>query len=115
MAIYRRVDSSSSAALSSLQSNSHCSSSAADPARAARLGRVALLAPILAFPREADLGGRIGLAEIRLLGRVLRQDREAALAGFYERAGFGGRAGRSRPAVRSADTKGLFPNVCVRL
>jgi len=52
-----------------------------------RWGRVALLAPIFAFPREADLGGRIFRAQLRLLGRQVSRDPQASLADFYQRAG----------------------------
>jgi SAM-dependent methyltransferase len=55
--------------------------------RADRLGRVALLAPIFAFPREAELGGRIAQTQVRQLSRWLRRDAPAALADFYARAG----------------------------
>jgi hypothetical protein len=59
----------------------------AEPIRAARLGRVRLLAPIFAFPREAQLGGRISQAELRLLSHRLARDLPSALEGFYIRAG----------------------------
>ncbi len=52
-----------------------------------RLGRVALLAPIYAFPREAGTGGRTALTQVKYLARWLRRDRPAALADFYQRAG----------------------------
>ena len=55
--------------------------------RASRLGRVALLAPIFSFPREANLGGRVAGAQVRQLARWLRREPEAALADFYRRAG----------------------------
>ena len=58
-----------------------------DASRAERLGRVALLAPIFAFPREKKSGGRVALAQIRQLSRWLRRDPPAALADFYQRAG----------------------------
>jgi malonyl-CoA O-methyltransferase len=58
-----------------------------EAARASRLGRVALLAPILAFPREAELGGRIARGQVKQLSRWLRRDATAALADFYARAG----------------------------
>jgi thioesterase domain-containing protein len=56
-------------------------------ARAGRIGRVALLAPIFAFPRETELGGRVAVAQVRSLARWLRRDPRAALADFYARAG----------------------------
>lgn len=58
-----------------------------DPARAGRLGRVALLAPIFAFTREKNAGGRVALTQIRQLARWLRREPSAALADFYQRAG----------------------------
>jgi hypothetical protein len=59
-----------------------------DPARIrGTCERVALLAPIFAFPREAGLGGRIARAEVRRLACAVALDPAAALAGFYERAG----------------------------
>ena len=51
------------------------------------LGRVALLAPIFAFPREEALGGRVTRTQVRYLARWLRRDPPAALADFYARAG----------------------------
>ena len=61
--------------------------------RAARLGRVALLAPIFAFPTEAGLGGRIPRTQVRYLARQLRRDPVAARADFYARAGLDAPAG----------------------
>ncbi len=58
-----------------------------DAARAERLGRVALLAPVFAFPREKNAGGRVALTQVRQLARWLRRDPAAALADFYQRAG----------------------------
>jgi len=58
-----------------------------EAARASRLGRVALLAPIFAFPREAELGGRVARVQVKQLSRWLRRDARAALADFYARAG----------------------------
>lgn len=51
------------------------------------LGRVALLAPIFAFAREEDLGGRVARTQVRYLARWLRRDPPAALVDFYVRAG----------------------------
>ncbi len=48
---------------------------------------VKLLAPIFAFAREEDLGGRVARAQVRLLIRWLRRDPTTALADFYGRAG----------------------------
>jgi hypothetical protein len=48
--------------------------------------RVALLAPIFAFPSEEGLGGRISRTQVRQLARWLRHEPLAALADFYERA-----------------------------
>ena len=55
--------------------------------RAARLGRVALLAPIFAFPSEANVGGKVSRAQVRQLARQVRRDPRVAVADFYERAG----------------------------
>jgi hypothetical protein len=55
--------------------------------RVSRLGRVVLLAPIFAFPREAGAGGRVARAQLRQLTRWLRCDARMALADFYRRAG----------------------------
>ncbi len=55
--------------------------------RARQIGPVALLAPIFAFPREAELGGRIAAGQVRSLARWLRRDPRAALVDFYARAG----------------------------
>jgi hypothetical protein len=52
--------------------------------------RVTLLAPVLAFPAEAGLGGRIALTQVRYLTRWLKTDPTAALADFYARAGMSG-------------------------
>ncbi|MBW8782243.1 MAG: hypothetical protein JF599_10210 [Verrucomicrobia bacterium] len=60
----------------------------AEAGRVARLGaRVTLLAPILAFPAEEALGGRVARTQVRYLARWLKRDRPAALADFYSRAG----------------------------
>ena len=56
-------------------------------ASGASLGRVDLLVPIFAFPREEELGGRVARTQVRLLMRWLRSDPAAALADFYKRAG----------------------------
>lgn len=58
-----------------------------ESARAERLGRIALLAPIFAFPCEAELGGRVAHGQMRQLARWLRRDARTALADFYLRAG----------------------------
>jgi SAM-dependent methyltransferase len=49
--------------------------------------RVALLAPIFAFPREAGLGGKVPEAQLRQLSRRLRRDPRQALEDFYRYAG----------------------------
>ncbi len=56
-------------------------------ARGMSLGRVTLLAPIFAFPREEALGGRVARTQVRHLARWVRRDAPAALADFYARAG----------------------------
>ena len=48
--------------------------------------RVALLAPIFAFPSEENLGGRISRTQVRRLAGWLKREPLAALADFYERA-----------------------------
>lgn len=58
-----------------------------EAARVAAWGRVALLAPIFAFPREAGLGGKIPRAQIRHLKRRVLSDPRMALPDFYQRAG----------------------------
>lgn len=56
--------------------------------RTSRLAaRVALLAPIFAFPKESEAGGRIGLTQLRFLRRWLQREPAAAVADFYLRAG----------------------------
>jgi hypothetical protein len=58
-----------------------------EPARAAALGRVALLAPVFAFPSESGLGGRVVLAQLRLLARQVGRDVDRPVADFYGRSG----------------------------
>ena len=75
--------------------------------RVERLGRVALLAPLFAFPREEGLGGRIARAEVRALARRLNQDRAQALGGFYRRAGLAGGAGLEERTTGVVPSGGL--------
>jgi len=70
--------------------------------RVARLGRVALLAPIFGFPSEANKGGRISRTQVRQLSRQVRRDPLAALADFYRRAGLDV-SGEDASAVSAAD------------
>lgn len=56
-------------------------------ARGQSFKRVSLLAPIFAFPREENLGGRVARTQVRQLVRWLRGDPVAALTDFYARAG----------------------------
>lgn len=49
--------------------------------------KVALLAPIFAFPREEELGGRVARSQVRQLARWLRVFPKAALKDFYQRVG----------------------------
>jgi hypothetical protein len=56
-------------------------------AEAGHWGKVALLAPIFAFPREADLGGRVFRGQLRHLARQLARDLHGPLANFYLAAG----------------------------
>jgi len=79
-----------------------------DQQRASALGRrVALLAPIWAFPAEADAGGRIPRANLRALTRAYRNSPAAALDSFYTTAGLrrwsatSGRAEQTPGQVRS--------------
>lgn len=59
-----------------------------EPARANRAARqVRLFAPIWAFAKEADAGGRVPRAELRALKRALRAHPREALRGFYAKAG----------------------------
>lgn len=64
--------------------------------RVSQLGPVSLLAPILAFPSEEALGGRISRTQLRYLIRWLARDPAAALGDFYQRAGLSGGALSSR-------------------
>jgi len=58
-----------------------------NPERAARQAeRIALFAPIFAFPKEAGLGGKIARAQVVYLAKWLRRDPSAALADFSLRA-----------------------------
>jgi hypothetical protein len=72
-----------------------------NPAEAGRLGRVALLAPIWAFPAEAGAGGRIPRANLRALARLYRNAPAAALDSFYAAAGI--------EVERGLRTRGLEP------
>ena len=58
-----------------------------EPGRAKGLGRVALLAPVFAFPGESGLGGRVFLAQLRLLARQVGRDIDGPVADFYGRSG----------------------------
>jgi len=51
--------------------------------------KVALLAPVLAFPREKNLGGRISATQLRYLIRALKrtEDPRPILRAFYQDAG----------------------------
>ena len=62
-----------------------------DSQRASALGRVALLAPIWAFPTEAAAGGRIPRGNLRALARAYRSSPVAALESFYQTAGLSDR------------------------
>jgi hypothetical protein len=48
---------------------------------------VDLIAPIFAFSREDDRGGRSSRTQVRALARWVRRDRAAALADFHTRCG----------------------------
>ena len=56
-------------------------------ARGVAFKKVNLLAPVFAFSREENLGGRVARTQVRLLARRLQSDAAAALADFYGRAG----------------------------
>lgn len=56
-------------------------------ARGLSFNRVSLLAPIFAFAREENLGGRVARTQVRHLMRWLHRDPVAALTDFYTRAG----------------------------
>ncbi len=58
-----------------------------DPARTLRTERVALLAPIFAFPLESRLGGTVSRSRLRQLAGWLQREPAAALSDFYSRAG----------------------------
>jgi len=51
------------------------------------IARVALLAPIFAFPKEEQLGGRVAGSQVRYLARWIRRDPAEAVADFSTRAG----------------------------
>ncbi len=65
---------------------------------AARWPRAGLLAPVWAFPREAERGGRVARVQVRALARWLRRDAAAAREDFYQRAGLGAVTGEVEPA-----------------
>ncbi len=48
---------------------------------------VRLYAPFLAFPKEAELGGKISATQVKFLRRWIKKDPVPALADFYRRAG----------------------------
>jgi len=48
---------------------------------------VTLYAPFLAFPREAEKGGRVATTQIKFLRRWLKKNPTEAIADFYTRAG----------------------------
>lgn len=52
--------------------------------------RVGLLAPVLGFAQEEELGGKVPRAQVRYLARWVRREPAAALADFYARAGLVG-------------------------
>ena len=54
-----------------------------------------LLAPFFAFPAEKNLGGRVRLAQLRVLRRWLERDPLGALEDFYRRAGLDDLRGRT--------------------
>jgi hypothetical protein len=52
-------------------------------------GMVLLLAPFVAFPSEAGLGGKCSRTQVKFLRRRLQREPRAALADFYQRGGLG--------------------------
>jgi hypothetical protein len=52
-------------------------------------GMVLLLAPFVAFPAEAGLGGKCSATQVKFLRRWLQREPLAALTDFYQRAGLG--------------------------
>jgi hypothetical protein len=61
-------------------------------------GMVLLLAPFVAFPAEAQCGGKCGRTQVKFLRRWLEREPFAALADFYQRAGL------SEPLTRPSAT-----------
>lgn len=53
-------------------------------------GMVLLLAPFVAFPSEAGLGGKCSATQVKFLRRWLQREPLAALADFHQRAGLAG-------------------------
>lgn len=79
--------------------------------RANALGRVAVLAPMFAFPIEENLGGRISRIEVRILARRLRQDPPRAIEEFHRRAGLGDiPKGCAAPEWPGAGRAGVVPS-----
>ena len=63
-------------------------------------GMVLLLAPFVAFPSEAQLGGKCSATQVRFLRRWLQREPLGALADFYQRAGWdAGRSAGLQPAL----------------
>lgn len=58
-------------------------------------GMVLLLAPFVAFPAEAGLGGKCSATQVKFLRRWLRRDPLAAIADFHRRAGLSGSVARA--------------------
>jgi len=52
-------------------------------------GMILLFAPFIAFPSEAQLGGKCSATQVKFLRRWLQREPLAALADFYQRAGLG--------------------------
>jgi hypothetical protein len=91
-------------------------------------GMVMLLAPFVAFPAEAKLGGKCSATQVKYLRRWLQREPVAALADFHQRAGLGAPptelpyampdllegldrlAEDASPALREFAARGLEPN-----
>ena len=68
-------------------------------------GMVLLLAPFVAFPSEAQLGGKCSATQVKFLRRWLEREPLAALADFYERAGLTDRSAGLQPAFDARTSK----------
>lgn len=72
-----------------------------------RFKNVLLLAPFFDFKEEANLGGKVGTAQLKYLLRWLRKDPLAAVNDFRKRAGLGDEALAELPENEAALTWGI--------